>query len=180
MDESVIKLNDFQKSLPDSRVLMLFGMEAFTNWHLYDHGVTSVSPNMRGHHDILKLASGVFEQNILFDLVPTSEIDRGTLRLEDGKIRYFNHEYDAIVVLYPDGVSEKALSFIKECAKTKNFIGVGSCEYLHDGSKCRYAFEGAKKVFQNNPDPADVDGFNAYIEQYKKLLEVERKAVEVI
>ncbi len=30
------------------------------------------------------------------------------------------------------------------------------------------------------PDPADVDGFNAYIRQYKALLEVERKAVEVI
>ena len=30
------------------------------------------------------------------------------------------------------------------------------------------------------PAQADVDGFNAYIEQYKQLLEVERKAVEVI
>ena len=31
-----------------------------------------------------------------------------------------------------------------------------------------------------NPEQADVDGFNTYIEQYKQLLEVERKAVEVI
>lgn len=31
-----------------------------------------------------------------------------------------------------------------------------------------------------NPDQADVDGFNTYIERYKQLLEVERKAVEVI
>ena len=31
-----------------------------------------------------------------------------------------------------------------------------------------------------NPEKADVDGFNAYIENYKRLLEVERKAVEVI
>ena len=30
------------------------------------------------------------------------------------------------------------------------------------------------------PDQADVDGFNTYIEQYKQLLEVERKAVETI
>ena len=30
------------------------------------------------------------------------------------------------------------------------------------------------------PEQADVDGFNAYIEQYKQLLEVERKAVEVL
>lgn len=31
-----------------------------------------------------------------------------------------------------------------------------------------------------DPEQADVDGFNSYIEQYKQLLEVERKAVEVI
>ena len=30
------------------------------------------------------------------------------------------------------------------------------------------------------PEQADVDGFNAYIKQYQALLEVERKAVEVI
>ena len=30
------------------------------------------------------------------------------------------------------------------------------------------------------PEQADVEGFNAYIERYKQLLEVERKAVEVI
>ena len=31
-----------------------------------------------------------------------------------------------------------------------------------------------------SPEQADVDGFNTYIEQYKRLLEVERKAVAVI
>ena len=30
------------------------------------------------------------------------------------------------------------------------------------------------------PDASDVAGFNTYIENYKRLLEVERKAVEVI
>lgn len=31
-----------------------------------------------------------------------------------------------------------------------------------------------------SPDPADVAGFNSYIEEYKKLIEVERKAVESV
>jgi len=31
-----------------------------------------------------------------------------------------------------------------------------------------------------NPEQADVDGFNTYIEQYKNLLKVERTAVEFI
>ncbi len=42
-----------------------------------------------------------------------------------------------------------------------------------------YVFADAKSVTLE-PDPADVAGFNAYIEQYKDLLEVEYKAVEVI
>ena len=46
-------------------------------------------------------------------------------------------------------------------------------EYLND-----HVFADAKGTTLN-PEQADVDGFNAYIEQYKALLEVERKAVEV-
>ncbi len=154
MDESVIKLNDFQKTLPDSRVLMLFGMEAFTNWQVYDHGVTALSPNMKGHRETLLLAGGIFSENVLLDLVPSSEIDRGTLRIEDGRIKYFNHDYDAIVVAYPNGMTEKALTFIKDCTKlTKNVIGVGCCEYLNDGTKYDYAFEGVEKTYGYKPDP---------------------------
>lgn len=157
MDESVIKLNDFQKALPDSRVLMLFGMEAFTNWQVYDHGVTYVSPNMKGHRDTLLLAGGIFAENVLLDLVPSSEVDRGTLRIEDGKIKYFNHDYDAIVVAYPNGMTEKALNFVKDCAKlTKNIVGVGSCEYRNDGTRCDYAFDDVATVFGNKPDPKEV------------------------
>lgn len=157
MDESVIRLNDFQKTLPDSRVLMVFGMEGFTNWQVYDHGVTAISPNMKGHREALLLAGGIFEQNVLLDLVPTSEIDRGTLRVEDGKIKYFDHDYDAIVVAYPNGITADALDFIKTCAKlTKNFIGVGACEYLNDGTKCSYAFDDVEKTYDYKPDPAQV------------------------
>ena len=47
-------------------------------------------------------------------------------------------------------------------------------EYLND-----HVFADAKGTTLN-PEQADVDGFNTYIEQYKQLLEVERKAVEVI
>ena len=42
-----------------------------------------------------------------------------------------------------------------------------------------YVFADAK-VTTLVPDPADVVGFNAYIKQYKQLLKVERKAVEVL
>ena len=47
-------------------------------------------------------------------------------------------------------------------------------EYLNN-----HVFADAKSVTLA-PDAADVAGFNTYIENYKRLLEVERKAVEVI
>jgi len=47
-------------------------------------------------------------------------------------------------------------------------------EYLNT-----HVFADAKNVTLA-PDAADVAGFNAYIENYKQLLEVERKAVEVL
>ena len=40
-------------------------------------------------------------------------------------------------------------------------------------------FCGAESVTLD-PDPADVAGFNAYVDEYKKLIEVEKKAVEVM
>ena len=47
-------------------------------------------------------------------------------------------------------------------------------EYLN-----AHVFADAKGITLS-PEQADVDGFNTYIEQYKQLLEVERKAVAVI
>jgi ribulose kinase len=44
----------------------------------------------------------------------------------------------------------------------------------------------SERVFRNIasttdcPEPSDVEGFNAYIANYRKLLEVERKATEVL
>ena len=42
-----------------------------------------------------------------------------------------------------------------------------------------HVFAGAKSITVS-PETADVDGFNAYMEQYKNLLKVEKTAVEVI
>ena len=43
----------------------------------------------------------------------------------------------------------------------------------------KYVFAGVKGSTLA-PDPADVDGFNVYLKQYKALLDVERKATEVL
>lgn len=153
MEEVATKINDFQASLPDSRVLCLFGMEYFTNWQITDHGCKLVNPKMKGHKDILAFANKLFANNILFDLVPTSEVDRGTLRIEKGKIKYHNHDYDAIVTVGIEGTSQKAVDFIRSCKEvTNNIIMVGDCKLINDGSECAETFD-----FIGNKYPMDAD-----------------------
>ena len=153
MEAVATKINDFQTSLPNSRVLCLFAMEQFTNWQLSAHGCKAMTPNMKGHRDIVAFANKLFANNILFDLVPSTEIDRGNLRAEDGKIKFHAHDYDAVIVAGPDGISQKSLDFIKECAKlTKNIAMVGKCNYLNDGAVCSECFD-----FIENKYPMDVD-----------------------
>ena len=129
MDKIATRINDFQTTLPDSRVLCLFAMEQFTNWQISEHGCREVRPNMTGHKEIVGFANKLFANNILFDLVPSSEIDRDKLRIENGKIKYYNHDYDAVVVAGPNGMSKKAAEFVNRCAKlTENIIHHGKIE----------------------------------------------------
>ena len=70
----------------------------------------------------------------------------GKLRIDDGKIKYFDHDYDAVVVAYPKGISREALDFVKKCASlTDKFISVGPVEYLNDGTACDYKFDGVER-----------------------------------
>ena len=54
----------------------------------------------------------------------------------------------------------------------------GAGETLEDYLKAR-VFQGVSGSTLA-PDPADVEGFDAYMEQYQRLLDVERRAVEIL
>ena len=153
MDDVATKINDFQTSLPDSRVLCLFAMEHFTNWQISEHGAKAVKPGMTGHREIVSFANRLFANKVLFDLVPTSEIDRDKLRVVDGKVKYYNHDYDAVIVVGPDGMSRKAADFVNEVAAlTENTALVGECHWFNDGTVCDLDFGGITNRF-----PIDVD-----------------------
>lgn len=157
MERVATRINDFQTTLPNSRVLCLFAMEQFTNWQITDHGCKAMRPGMTGHREIVGFANKLFANNILFDLVPTSEIDRNNLRIEDGKIKYYSHDYDAIVIAGPEGMSGKAVDFVNACAKlTKNIAMVGECHLFNDGSECKEGFEAIENKYPMNVDAAEI------------------------
>ncbi len=156
MEEQIAKLNAFQKAKPDARVLMLFGMEAFTNWNIQNPGADCISYAMKGNGDTLLLSKELFAEHFLHDLVPTTEIDRGMIEIKDNKAVYGGHTYDAVVVVNPNGCSKKAIEFIDNYAKANDTLIVcGECEYYSDGSRANNKFA-TENYFEKIPEGAKI------------------------
>ena len=142
MEEQIAKLNKFQKAKPDARVLYIFGMESFTNWHMANHGLTILPYHLSNVKEPMALSNELFAKNILHDMTPSSEIDRGTITFNGEKAVCGGHTYDAVVLVHPDGCNKKTVEFFDEYLKAnKNLIVVGKCEYLDDGSKIDHKFD---------------------------------------
>ncbi|QOV18643.1 hypothetical protein INP51_11590 [Blautia liquoris] len=126
MDSRVRLLDDHQTSQPDSRVLMLFGMEALTNWRLYDNphpGWTSQNKNME---KVFRTAAKLYEK-LLFDLVPTTEIANGSLKIENGKAVYGNQTYDMVVLMMPESMDPRCFVFLQQLSPDQLLVyGTGT------------------------------------------------------
>ena len=156
MEEQIKKLNSFQKALPDARVLCLFGMQSYLNWHYSNHGKTTISSKLSNYTDPLKFSNILFDKNVLHDFTPTSEIDRGTLKLEGDKVVYNGHTYDAVIVINPDGCSKSVIDFIDNYAeKNGNLIVIGSINRLDDGTEISHEFN-TKYSFKEIPEVDEV------------------------
>jgi hypothetical protein len=141
MDEVVKKLNEFGAARPDTRVLTVFSYDAFTNPMISDPGARRHLEYSKNTHRIISFTEELFRSPCLVELVPSTEIDRGKVVLkDDGKVSYYGKEYDALILLVPDGISKKALALCKEYAKKGLLLTVGGMEYFADGDKAAEEF----------------------------------------
>ncbi len=113
MDSRVRLLDDHQISQPDSRVLMLFGMEALTNWRLYNNPHPGWTPQNKNMEIVFRTAAKLYDE-LLFDLVPTTEIVNGSLKIENGKAVYGNQTYDTVVLLMPESMDPRCFGFLQK------------------------------------------------------------------
>lgn len=135
LSKSVQALDAFQKTLPDSRVLLLFGWENAANWKLSNPDSRLLVRNEGKVSGVLKFAKYLFEKGYLCDLVPTYEIEDGSLRIENGRAVYGQHDYDAVVLLHPDGISKKAVKWMLDYARINKLSAmIGDIRYLSDGT----------------------------------------------
>lgn len=144
MEKKVDELDRLQTSRPDSRVLVIFGYEAATNYRISDPGATRVERRSTVMHSTLSITKEIFKE-YLCDLIPSSEIDEGYAKCKDGCFEYCGHGYDAVVMLYPDGITQKACNELlkfEDCGG--NLIVCGNINVFHDGTDAAYALDGVK------------------------------------
>jgi hypothetical protein len=118
MDSRVRLLDSLQNTQPDCRVLVLFGMEAVSNWALLDKPLPPWAPQSKRLDMVLNTANGLFGR-YMCDLVPTSEIANGSLSVVNGKAVYGTQQYDAVLLLYPDSMAPSCYSFLQKLDRQK-------------------------------------------------------------
>lgn len=146
-------LNQFNPSLPQIKLLVVFGNEALQNWY--------PNESARGKYDInskLKIeekAVAIWKAGYRSALVPSDLISEGKLTLNTNHQAVLNgHVFDAIIFLYPEYAKESTLKFIEEyVAHGGKLMLEGIATHDFDANEISSRFS----VIQNN---ATVKGFS--------------------
>ncbi len=141
MEKKVRLIDEVQKTALDCRVLVLFGMEAISN---YAVSFSSKNGEIKGLlppwipqneklDKVLNTANHLFSK-LLCDLVPTSEVENGWVTIaENGLPVYGTQQYDAVVVFYPECMPKECYAFLQKLDKNRLFVCGGASMYA-DGA----------------------------------------------
>ncbi len=106
-------LNWFNPSLPEAKLLVIFGNEALQNW--YPHKETRGIYDINDKLDIEEKALQIRAAGYMNALVPSDLINEGKLTLNaDQKPVLNGHVFDAVIFLYPQYAKEPVISFLEK------------------------------------------------------------------
>jgi hypothetical protein len=132
MERKISEIDRVQRSQPDCRALIVFGMEAASNWRLSGKWALPV----RGQGllpQILKFANALFE-HFLCDLVPSTEISNGSVEIEGGSAWLGTQAYDAIIYVAPELCGRDVLRKLSAySAGGGRLLLAGACTRCADG-----------------------------------------------
>lgn len=119
-------LNYISNSPMECPVAVIFGHASAMNWA--GNGFDDVG---------MSLVDSLWHAGYPADLIPSSEIENGSLKInENGTIVYGPQKYTAVVLYQPEFEKESTSLFLKEAAKGSTALfGIGSWTRLFDGSK---------------------------------------------
>lgn len=133
MDAIVRSIDPYQKSQPDSRVLVLFGIENALNWYFNDEKRPPWYPRHKVLSQVLECTDRIFD-SYLCDLVPTSEIENGSLSIDGDRARYGNQIYDAVILLAPDSMGKICYDFLSGINRER-LVVAGDYNIYSDGKE---------------------------------------------
>ncbi len=105
-------LNRFNPSLPETNLLIVFGMQALANWYPNERerGTMDINDKLQ----IEEKATEVWNAGYRNALVPTDYIENKTLKINaNGKAEMNGHTFDAILFLYPEYSKESTIQFLE-------------------------------------------------------------------
>lgn len=106
-------LNKFNPSLPDVKLLVIFGMEALSNWYpnITERGTYDINDKMKIEERSLEIwKSGYLNALVPSDLIVNHQLTIGA----DGKPVLNGHKFDAILYLNPQYAREPVLKFLEQ------------------------------------------------------------------
>jgi hypothetical protein len=158
--ESRIRLLNYISDSPlDCPVAVIFGHACAMNW---------AGPH---HNDVgMELVDSLWKKGFPADLIPTSEIENGSLRVDtEGYITYGNQRYSAVVLYHPEFEKKSTAEFFSK-ANTENTAMFRVGDWTRD-------FNGALTE-GNNLLPESMMECTGISESYLKIADVlEKKSI---
>ena len=162
MDARVRLLDPVQNAMPDCRVLVLFGMQNALNWYYNDPPSPPWYPRHKVLSTVLECTDRIFGQ-FLCDLVPTTEVENGSLFADGGRVRYGSQDYDAVVLLGADSLSPACFPFLQKVDPAR-LIVAGEALTFDDGAPLSDA---CRKVLDRGVRLSSLDCAQEVIETLK-------------
>lgn len=122
--EARIRMLNFIQPAPlDCRIAVIFGHPCAMNW---------AGP---AYEDVGKdVADALWRAGYYADLIPTSEIESGAVKIENGKIAYGTQRYDWVVLYHPEFERPSIAEFFRNAADGKTALNrVGEWTRDFDG-----------------------------------------------
>ncbi len=153
-------LNKFNPSLPDIKLLVIFGMEALSNWYPNDsnRGIYDINDKL----GIEEKAVDIWKAGYLNALVPSDLIVNNKLVIgADGKPTMNGHKFDAILYLNPQYAREPVIKFLE------TFVNKGGKLMVEGNADHDFFGENISDRFKLIYDKATVKGYS--IDNLSKL-----------
>lgn len=122
-ESRVSLLNYISETAPHCPVVVVFGHPAALNWsdkkHFADVG--------------LSIVNRLWEEGYYTDLIPSSEIENGSLKINaNGKIQYGPQEYDVVIYYHPEYDKRNVTSFFQKAGTSSQTLLIQVGDWTKD------------------------------------------------